>query len=49
MHGTDIPLRIIAERCGYSSEYACSKAFKREYGVPPNRYRRRQPVPAVQA
>jgi transcriptional regulator GlxA family with amidase domain len=27
---------------GYGSEYAFSKAFKRELGLPPARYRRKQ-------
>ncbi|SDM61855.1 AraC family transcriptional regulator [Allokutzneria albata] len=32
-------LRAIADSCGYGSEYAFSKAFKRSYGVAPGRYR----------
>ncbi|MGW5456291.1 AraC family transcriptional regulator [Nocardia sp. NPDC003979] len=36
---TDHPLATIAGRTGYSSEYAFGKAFKREYGVAPGRYR----------
>ncbi|MCU1640154.1 MAG: transcriptional regulator, AraC family [Nocardia sp.] len=39
---TDSPIHTIAQRCGYSSEYAFSKAFKREYGLPPGQYRRQQ-------
>jgi AraC-like DNA-binding protein len=31
----------IAESCGYSSEAAFSKAFKREEGIGPGEYRRR--------
>lgn len=38
---TDTPLRALAARCGYGSEFAFAKAFKREYGVPPGGYRRR--------
>ncbi|MEU0373605.1 AraC family transcriptional regulator [Streptomyces sp. NPDC006283] len=37
----DTPLRVVAERAGYTSEFAFAKAFKREYGVPPGQYRRR--------
>ncbi|MFC7590759.1 helix-turn-helix domain-containing protein [Nonomuraea antimicrobica] len=33
------PLRTVAERCGYGSEFAFAKAFKREYGLAPGRYR----------
>ncbi|MBP2326562.1 AraC-like DNA-binding protein [Kibdelosporangium banguiense] len=33
------PLRTIATRCGYSSEYAFAKAFKRAYDVAPGQYR----------
>ncbi|GAA3991019.1 AraC family transcriptional regulator [Allokutzneria multivorans] len=32
-------LRAIAESCGYGSEYAFAKAFKRAYEVAPGRYR----------
>ncbi|MET9435373.1 AraC family transcriptional regulator [Streptomyces sp. NPDC006551] len=37
----DTPLRTVAGRAGYSSEFAFAKAFKREYGVAPGQYRRR--------
>ncbi|MCI3273242.1 AraC family transcriptional regulator [Streptomyces cylindrosporus] len=37
----DLPLRHIAQRTGYTSEFAFAKAFKREYGVAPGQYRRR--------
>ncbi|MEU3508134.1 AraC family transcriptional regulator [Streptomyces longwoodensis] len=37
----DLPLRTVARRTGYASEFAFAKAFKRAYGVPPGRYRRR--------
>lgn len=39
---TDAPLETIAGRVGYSSEYAFSKAFKRELGFAPGHYRRQQ-------
>jgi len=32
----------IAEEVGYESEAACNRAFKREFGLPPARYRRDQ-------
>jgi AraC-like DNA-binding protein len=37
---TDAPLPAVARRCGYSSEFAFAKAFKRELGVPPGAFRR---------
>jgi AraC-like DNA-binding protein len=37
----DAPLRLVAQRAGYTSEFAFAKAFKREFGVAPGRYRRR--------
>ncbi len=37
----DEPLRSIAARTGYTSEFAFAKAFKREYGVAPGQYRTR--------
>jgi AraC-like DNA-binding protein len=39
---TDATTRTVAERVGYGSEYAFSKAFKRELGLAPAHYRRRQ-------
>lgn len=36
----DLPLRLVAQRTGYTSEFAFAKAFKREYGVAPGQYRR---------
>jgi AraC-like DNA-binding protein len=35
----DEPLAEIARRCGYESETSLSRAFRREFGVPPGRYR----------
>ncbi|MEU6381563.1 AraC family transcriptional regulator [Streptomyces sp. NPDC046909] len=37
----DLPLRHVAQRTGYTSEFAFAKAFKREYGVAPGQYRRK--------
>ncbi|MYW63644.1 helix-turn-helix domain-containing protein [Streptomyces sp. SID8379] len=34
------PLRVVAGRTGYTSEFAFAKAFKREFGVAPGQYRR---------
>jgi AraC-like DNA-binding protein len=39
LRGSDLPLRAVAARVGYTSEYAFGKAFKRELGVPPGAYR----------
>ncbi|MFD7324516.1 AraC family transcriptional regulator [Streptomyces sp. NPDC059875] len=36
----DTPLRTVAQRAGYASEFAFAKAFKREYGMAPGRYRK---------
>ncbi|MDT0341393.1 AraC family transcriptional regulator [Streptomyces litchfieldiae] len=46
LRGTETPLRSVAERCGYGSEFAFAKAFKREYGMAPGRYRREGRSPA---
>lgn len=40
LRADDTPLRTIARRTGYTSEFAFAKAFKREYGVAPGQYRR---------
>ncbi|MGW7072525.1 AraC family transcriptional regulator [Streptomyces sp. NPDC054855] len=40
LRADDLPLRQVAERAGYTSEFAFSKAFKREFGVAPGQYRR---------
>jgi AraC-like DNA-binding protein len=37
---TDAPLATIARQVGYSTEFAFAGAFRREYGVPPGRFRR---------
>ncbi len=36
-------LREVASRCGYGSEYAFGKAFKRAYDVSPGQYRAQHP------
>lgn len=38
---TDLPIRVIAQRVGYSSEFAFGKAFNREVGIAPGAHRRR--------
>jgi AraC-like DNA-binding protein len=40
---SDASLRTIASRCGYGSEYAFSKAFKRAYDLAPGQYRAQHP------
>jgi AraC-like DNA-binding protein len=35
------PLASVARRCGYSSEFAFAKTFKREFGVSPGVFRKR--------
>ncbi|MFZ0971036.1 MAG: helix-turn-helix transcriptional regulator, partial [Solirubrobacteraceae bacterium] len=42
---SDLPMEAIAGRVGYSSEYAFSKAFKRELSLAPAHYRRQQRHP----
>jgi len=37
---TEQPIAAIARRVGYGSEFAFAKAFKRDYGLAPGRYRR---------
>lgn len=39
---SDLPLKTIADRNGYESEAAFSRAFKRHFGLPPGDWRRRQ-------
>lgn len=43
---SDAPLSAVAQRVGYASEFAFAKAFKREYGIAPGRYRREAAVAA---
>jgi len=47
---SDAPLSAIAQHVGYSSEFAFAKAFKREFGIAPGRFRRTpstSPVPVL--
>lgn len=44
---TDAPLATVAREVGYSTEFAFSGAFRREYGVSPGRFRRTSPEPRV--
>lgn len=37
---TDAPVAAVAQRAGYTSEFAFARAFKREYGMAPGSYRR---------
>lgn len=39
---TDTPMKGIANQAGYESEAAFSRAFKRQFGLPPAGWRRRQ-------
>ena len=39
---TGLPLDKIAEKCGYSSAFSFSRAFRRKYGIPPAAYRKQQ-------
>jgi AraC-like DNA-binding protein len=41
---SDLPLGAVAERAGYHSEAAFSRAFKRHQGTAPATYRRQRPV-----
>ena len=40
LRGTSLPVTVIAENVGYTSEAAFSRAFKHRYGTPPARWRR---------
>ncbi|WP_338703409.1 AraC family transcriptional regulator [Streptomyces sp. Q6] len=42
---TDAPLQSVAKEVGYSSPYALSHAFLREFGVTPGRYRTSRATP----
>ncbi|MFJ9779891.1 cupin domain-containing protein [Amycolatopsis sp. NPDC101161] len=44
---TEAPLATIAREVGYSTEFAFSEAFRREYGLPPGRFRRDSAAGAV--
>jgi AraC-like DNA-binding protein len=40
LRDTDKPLRVIAGKVGYTSEFAFAAAFKRQFGVSPGRHRK---------
>jgi AraC-like DNA-binding protein len=40
LRDTSLPVTLIAENVGYTSEAAFSRAFKHRYGTPPARWRR---------
>ncbi|MFI0370739.1 AraC family transcriptional regulator [Actinomadura sp. 1N219] len=40
LRDSDAPLSAVAQRIGYTSEFAFANAFKREFGVAPGRYRK---------
>lgn len=40
LRDTDLPLALIAPEVGYATEFAFSRAFSREQGMPPGSYRR---------
>ena len=40
LRGTSLPVMLIAEKVGYTSEAAFSRAFRSRYGTPPARWRR---------
>lgn len=41
-----LPMRAIAERCGFADEYYFNRCFAKRVGVPPSRYRKRPPSTA---
>jgi AraC-like DNA-binding protein len=49
LEDSDLPLAAIADQCGYGSEAAFSKAFRRQFGVNPGAYRRKVASPADRA
>jgi AraC-like DNA-binding protein len=46
---SDAALAEVAARVGYRSEFAFSRAFRKQYQVPPGVYRHRPPTAAVVA
>jgi AraC-like DNA-binding protein len=46
LRDTDEPIAAVAQRVGYGSEYAFSRAFTRYHGQPPGRYRRQSRMPS---
>jgi AraC-like DNA-binding protein len=49
LSGSQLPLIRIAEEVGYQTDTAFSRAFSREYGMPPARWRRLQVERKLQA
>lgn len=51
LKASELPTKTIADRAGYESEAAFSRAFKRRFGLPPGEWRRQQhgSAPAGQA
>ena len=41
LKSTDLPVKAVADDCGYESEAAFNRAFKRYFGLPPGDWRRR--------
>lgn len=44
LHRSDLPLRAVAERCGFCDAFHFSRRFKRLVGVSPTEFRRRLPT-----
>ena len=42
LKASELPTKTIADRAGYESEAAFSRAFKRRFGLPPGEWRRQQ-------
>ncbi len=42
LRDTTDPIGMIAGKVGYASEFAFATAFKRQFGLPPGKYRRGQ-------
>jgi AraC-like DNA-binding protein len=47
LRDTDAPLSTIARQIGYTSEFAFTTAFKRQYGTAAGRYRREEHPPST--
>jgi AraC-like DNA-binding protein len=45
LRGSKQPLMLIAQDVGYQTDTAFSRAFRREFGVPPATWRRSRPAP----
>lgn len=37
---TELPLSIVAGKCGFATPFSFSRAFRKQYGMPPSLYRR---------